>query len=465
MTAMAPDPHDPTGMHTPAGDLARAVARLAGLAEQRLVTPPALGSAPSPTELAAAAGPTVTAAGLGVDEALRLWREVLDPACMSVDHPRFFAFIPGAATQMSAAFDMLLSTSSVYGGSWLEGAGAAFAENQALRWIADLAGLPATAGGSFVQGGTIGNLSALVAARERARAVRPVTPHRWAVCVTEETHSSVGHSLRTVMDCDLIVVPGDARGRMTGELLRETVSRCTEEQRAGIFAVVATAGSTNLGMVDDLAGIGAFARANGWWLHVDGAYGGAGLAVPELREIYRGIEDADSFIVDPHKWLMGPFDCCALLYRDPAIGRAAHTQHADYLDAVNLDGDWNPSDFAIQLTRRARGLPLWFSLAVHGTDAYREAIARTVAVTHAGADLVRAAEHLDLLVDPELSVLVFARRGWSADDYTQWSARLLRDQIAFVTPTRHRGQVCTRICVVNPLTTVDDLAVIVDSMR
>ena len=124
--------------------------------------------------------------------------------------------------------------------------------------------------------------------------------------------------------------------------------------------------------------------------HVDGAYGGAGLAAPSVRHLFAGVEHADSFIVDPHKWLFAPFDCCALIYRDPAQARAAHTQHASYLDAVNVDGEWNPSDFAIQLTRRARGLPFWFSLAVHGTDAYTVAIEQTLDVTRAGAELIRS---------------------------------------------------------------------------
>ncbi len=97
-----------------------------------------------------------------------------------------------------------------------------------------------------------------------------------------------------------------------------------------------------------------------------------------------GIEHADSFIVDPHKWLFAPFDSCALLYRDPVLARAAHTQHAGYLDPVTVEDEWNPSDFSIQLTRRARGLPFWFSLAVHGTDAYRDAIEQTLAVARAG---------------------------------------------------------------------------------
>jgi glutamate/tyrosine decarboxylase-like PLP-dependent enzyme len=235
--------------------------------------------------------------------------------------------------------------------------------------------------------------------------------------------------------------------------------------RDGIFAVVATAGTTNLGIVDDIAGVAAVARDEGWWLHVDGAYGGAGLAAPSIRPMFAGVEHADSFIVDPHKWLFAPFDCCALIYRDPALGRAAHTQHASYLDAVNVEGEWNPSDFAIQLTRRARGLPFWFSLAVHGTDAYTAAIERTLDVTRQGAELIRSADHVRLLIEPELSVLVFERLGWQAADYARWSTGLLNDQVGFVTPTKYAGEVCTRFAIVNPLTTTVDLALIIDSMR
>jgi glutamate/tyrosine decarboxylase-like PLP-dependent enzyme len=184
-----------------------------------------------------------------------------------------------------------------------------------------------------------------------------------------------------------------------------------------------------------------------------------------VRQLFAGVEQADSLIIDPHKWLFAPFDCCALIYRDPVQARAAHTQHAGYLDPVNVEGEWNPSDFAIQLTRRARGLPFWFSLAVHGTDAYTAAIERTLAVTREGADLIRSSEHLRLLVEPELSVLVFERVGWDPDDYAKWSSRLLDEQIGFVTPTRYAGKVCTRFAIVNPLTSADDLALIIDSMR
>ena len=450
--------------YTPEDD--RTLRALAEMSLERLAMEAPLDWPRTPEELATEVGATVTAKGIGSEEALRLWADVLGPACLSVDHRRYLSFIPSAPTKAAAGFDMLVGATSVYSGSWLEGSGAVYAENQALRWLADLAGLPAEAGGAFVQGGTIGNLSALVAAREAALHARGgQRPARWAVCITAETHSSVKHALRVVMDADAVEVPGDERGRMTGAALRATVDALPAEVRDGIFAVVATAGTTNLGIVDDIAGIAEVAADHAWWLHVDGAYGGAGLAAPSVRHLFAGVERADSFIVDPHKWLFAPFDCCALIYRDPAQARAAHTQHASYLDPVNVEGEWNPSDFAIQLTRRARGLPFWFSLAVHGTDAYADAIERTLTVTRAGAELIRERDYVRLLTEPELSVLVFERVGWDADDYARWSSRLLVEQVGFITPTKHAGQVCTRFAIVNPLTTTDDLALLLDSMR
>ncbi len=453
-------------MHTYTAEADRTARALAESCLSRLAMQAPLDRPRTPEELDDAVGQTVTAKGIGSDEALRVWGEVLGPSCLSVDHQRYLSFIPSAPTKAAGAFDMLVGATSMYSGSWLEGAGAVYAENQALRWLADLAGLPPEAGGAFVQGGTIGNLSALVAARESAKHRHgPDRPRRWAVCISGETHSSVLHALKIVMDVDVVEVPGDERGRLVGPALRASVAALPADVRHGIFAVVATAGTTNLGIVDDIAGIAEVSREHGWWLHVDGAYGGGGLAAPSVAHLFAGVEHADSFIVDPHKWLFAPFDCCALIYRDPVQARAAHTQHAGYLDAVNVEGEWNPSDFAIQLTRRARGLPFWFSLAVHGTDAYTEAIEQTLTVTRAGAEIIRSRPHVRLLVEPDLSVLVFERIGWDRDDYAHWSSRLLDEQVGFVTPTKHDGQVCTRFAIVNPLTTPDDLELLVDSMR
>jgi glutamate/tyrosine decarboxylase-like PLP-dependent enzyme len=268
------------------------------------------------------------------------------------------------------------------------------------------------------------------------------------------------------MDADVVMVPADDQGRMRGAALEQVVAELDDADRERLFAIVATCGTTNAGVIDDLAAAAELAERLGTWLHVDGAYGGAALAAPSVRDRFVGIERADSFIVDPHKWLFAPFDCCALVYRDPTVARRAHTQHAEYLDVLHTDADdeWNPSDLAHHLSRRARGLPFWFSLATHGTDAYRDAVEETMRVAHEGAALVAASPHLELVMPPELSVVLFRRVGWSAEQYQQWSDRLLDEGTAFVVPTAWQGETVLRICVVNPLTTVDDIAAIIDSL-
>jgi L-2,4-diaminobutyrate decarboxylase len=448
-------------MHTYTAETERLARQIMQAALDRMRIDAPLDGPRSPEELYARAGETITAEGLGGADALRVWTDVLAPATMSVDHPRYLAFIPGAPTEVSALFDLLVAASSMYGGSWIESSGAVYAENQALRWIADLAGLPPQAGGCFAQGGTIGNLSALVAARHHARQRVSAAPARWRVAMTEEAHSSVVYSLEQVMDVGILTVPGDPRGRLTGPALRAALE---EDGGDGVFAAVATAGTTNMGIVDDLDGVAAVCRERGLWFHVDGAYGLAALAAPSARPLFAGIEHADSLIVDPHKWLFAPFDSCALLYRDPAVARAAHTQHAGYLEAITATGEWNPSDYAVHLTRRARGLPFWFSLAAHGTDAYRDAIEATLAVARAGAKEIRKLPYVELLVEPDLSVLIFRRLGWGVEDYARWSAALLADGYAFVTPTTHQGEPCTRMAIVNPRTTVADIAGILATM-
>jgi glutamate/tyrosine decarboxylase-like PLP-dependent enzyme len=412
-------------------------------------------------ELDELAGATVTPDGLGGEQALRLFSDVLAPACISVDHPRYLSFIPCAPTEASSLFDLVVAASSIYAGSWLEGAGAVHAENAALRWVADLAGLPPEAGGVFVPGGTIGNLSALVAARHAARTAHPgELPERWKVAATTQAHSSI-KSACDVMDVDFIGVPVDDEGRLTGDNLRATLESVGTQ---GLFAVVATAGTTNFGIVDDLASVAQVCAELGVWFHVDGAYGGAGLAAESIRHLYDGIERADSFIVDPHKWLFAPFDCCALIYRDPMVARAAHTQNASYLDVITESTDWSPADYSIGLTRRARGLPFWFSLATHGTRAYTEAIERTLEVARFAAKEIDRRDYTELLREPDTSVVVFRRIGWTPQQYQLWSDRLLLANFAFVVPTSHEGETVTRFAIVNPRTTEADISNILDTM-
>ena len=414
-------------------------------------------------QLQSVAGNTITTEGMGGLAALKLFGDELALACLSSDHPRYLSFIPCAPTEAAVMFELVVGASGIYAGSWLEGSGAVFAENAALRWIADLAGLPAQAGGVFVPGGTIGNLSALVTARWAARSRRQksgsTAPGPTKVAAHQGSHSSI-RSACDVMDAELVGVAGDEHQRLNGDNLRAVLEA---EGPETFFAVVATAGTTNFGIVDDLDSVAKVCHEYGIWLHVDGAYGGAGLAAPTVRHLFTGIEHADSFIVDPHKWLFAPFDCCALLYREPALGRGAHAQKASYLDVLT-DAQWNPSEYSIGLTRRARGLPLWFSLVTHGTHAYTAAIEATLEMTRFAEAEIARRPYLEALREADLSVVVFRRHGWEPADYHAWSAEMMREEFAFVVPTSHEGETVARFAIVNPATSQDDITAILDTM-
>jgi glutamate/tyrosine decarboxylase-like PLP-dependent enzyme len=428
---------------------------------ERLKDDPPLDGPRSAEDLFNEVGNTITAKGLGGHEALEVFTNVLAKACISTDHPRNLAFIPSAPSEFANLFDLVVGASALYGGSWQEGAGAVFAENQAIKWLIDLAGLPDSAGGVFVQGGTIGNLSALVVARAEARK-KHGNAERWVIACSEEAHSSIV-SAANVMDVDVLQVPVDSSGRLQGATVAAAIDLLHSTTNHRVFAVVATSGTTNLGIIDDLRGIGKAAHDREIWFHVDGAYGLAALCAPSVRHMFDGIETADSFIVDPHKWLFAPYDACALVYRNPALAKQTHSQHASYLDTLK-DDNWSPSDYAIHLTRRTRGLPFWFSLAAHGTDAYAEAMEQTLIVAQQAAELVRNHPHLELLCEPELSIVAFTRKGWTAADYQKWSDQLLEDQVGFIPPSSHHGQPILRFAIVNPWTKISDIQMILETL-
>jgi glutamate/tyrosine decarboxylase-like PLP-dependent enzyme len=418
----------------------------------------------TPEQLATDAAGSITAAGIGAEKAIALFEDVLAPACLTTDHPGYLAFIPPAPTKAALSFDLVVSASALYGGSWLEGSGAVFAENEVLHWLAGEFGLPEGAGGVFVQGGTIGNLSALVAARDvarrRNRELGRPDPARWIVVCSAEAHSSIA-SAADVMDVDAVKADVGADGRLHGD----AVARLLDAHGDAVFAVVATGGTTNFGIVDDIASVAEVTKARDVWLHIDGAYGLAAMLVDRMRPVFSGVEQADSLIVDPHKWLFAPFDACALLYRNPAQARAAHTQRAEYLDHLTDKPDWNPSDLAIQLTRRPRGLPLWFSLATHGTDHYRAAVDHGIRLAHDIAEEIERRPGLSLVRDPQLSVVVFRREGWTLGDYEAWSDRLLDEQKAFVVPSAHAGEPVLRFAIISPLTSYELLVEILDTLE
>ncbi|MBK8464748.1 MAG: aminotransferase class V-fold PLP-dependent enzyme [Chloracidobacterium sp.] len=430
-------------------------------------TDPKLGFPVKAEELKKRVGETITPKGIGGEMAFQLFRDVLVQASVPIDHPRHLAFVPASPTRSAILFDLVTSATSVHGAFWLEGAGCIFVENQAMEWLVSLTGMPAGSFGVFTSGGTEANLSAMVTAREYWRSQDEGRRMQRGLLITSSgAHSSV-KAMARVIDADIIFIDNE---RLEGSRLSDAIAKMSKADRERLFAVIVTGGTTNAGIIDDLAGIAAICGVESIWMHVDAAYGGGALAAPSVRHLFNGIERADSVTIDPHKWLFAPYDCGAVIYRDPSLAKKAHTQEGSYLDYFN--DEWvtgfNPSDYQIQLTRRVRGLPLWFSLAMHGTYRYTAAIERGIELAKTAGRLITETPHTQLVREPSLSCVLYRRLGWSPEDYRAWTYRNHKSGFALVAPTHWKtgenNETVSRFCFINPNTTEQDIKDILATM-
>lgn len=429
------------------------------------------GSDPKTTALSAKelrdkVGQTITEDGLGPKKALDIF-DTLNKATRSADDPMNFAYIPCAPTKAAVAFDEVVSAANVFGGIWECGAGAIYAENQVVDWIKKNLCWPDEAIGTFVSGGTHGNLSALACARDNAKNKwkeedrypngRPNDGYK--LIISKDTHSSV-KTIAKVLDVDVLVAETDKNGVMSGKTVEKLI-----KENEGVFAVVATTGTTNTGSIDHIESISKVCQKYDIWLHIDGAYGGAGILAPSVRDLYKGIENADSFIVDPHKWLFAPYDCCCLVYRSPKNVYNTFSQHAEYLEGVDHSQS-NPSDMAIHLSRRTRGLPLWYSLVTYGSKKYSEAVEKCIANAKKCAEAINQTDHLELVMEPTLSIVVFKRKDWEIEDYASWSNDLALDGKLLCIPSSINGEIILRLAFLNPNTDIDKaINIIVDTTK
>lgn len=429
---------------------------------------PELGHPKTEAELLNLVGETITPKGIGGEKALQLFRDILVKATVPIDHPRHLAFVPAAPTRAAVLFDLVTSASSIHGAYWMEGAGGIFCENQAMAWMVSLTGMPKGTFGVFTSGGTAANLSAMVTARETWRTKFPGPKKRGMIITSSGAHSSV-KAMAKVIDADVHLV--DTYDKLTAEALSGCIENLSDEERSSLFAVVATGGTTNAGIIDDLSGIAALCEREQLWFHVDAAYGGGALLADSARPLFDGIERADSVTIDPHKWLFSPYDCGAVIYKNPELARQTHAQEGSYLDIFKDEGaqGFNPSDYQIQLTRRVRGLPLWYSLAMHGIDRYKWAVERGIWLAGEAARQITIHPNLELVREPGLSCVLFRRKGWEPLDYTDWTYKNHREGLALVTPTKWRTregmETVLRFCFINPDTQTEDIQLILNTLR
>ena len=402
--------------------------------------------------------------GRGWEAALeRTMADVFGPMS-HVDHPRFFAYVPSPGSFVGAMADALVSGLNPFAGAWATAAGAAEVELVAADWLRGLCGLPEGAGGAFVSGGSMANLTALAVARWRRFGAEDFS--RAVVYCSDQAHSSIHRAARVLgfRPEQVRVLPADGAYRLPVEELE----RAAEADRAaGLvpFLAVGSAGTTNTGAVDPLPALAEACRRLGTWMHVDGAYGAPAVLTERGRELLRGIERADSVSLDPHKWLFQPFECACILVRDGGALRDAFRMVPEYLkDSDRAEEEVNFRDWGVQLTRSFRALKLWLSVQVHGLAAFRAAVARGMRLAEVAEEELRASPAWEVVTPAQLAIVTFrhvgagTKEGAALDELQRRIATaMVRDGWAMLSTTELGGRAALRLCTINPRTTDDDV--------
>jgi aromatic-L-amino-acid/L-tryptophan decarboxylase len=385
------------------------------------------------------------------------------PNIGNVQHPRFFAFIPSPSNFVSVMADALAAGFNPFAGNWLEGSGPAQIELVTIDWLREMCGLPETAGGLFVSGGSMANMTALAAAR---RAMFDERGDDAVIYFSDQTHNSVEKALRVLGFAreQIRALPSDEDFRLPVESLRRATA-CDRADGKRPFCVIANAGTTNTGAVDPLDQLADLCGRENLWLHVDGAYGAAACLSERGRKLLAGIERADSVSLDPHKWLFQPFEIGCVLARDARLLKKTFQTMTGILEDTKRaeEEEINYYDYGVQLTRGFRALKLWLSIKTFGAAAFREAINRGFEMAEFAESLLRQSDCWRIISPATFGIVTFrfVAEGRSDGEMNEIHRRMVEamaeDGFAFANSTSLRGQTVMRLCTINPRTTEDDV--------
>jgi len=416
---------------------------------------------------------TLPTKGTDFDALLRVFREDIIPFSRQNAHPRMFGYVQSPGTPIAAFADLLASTLNANLTVWRSAPAPVEVERLTIDWIRQILGFNAEAGGLFVSGGSMANLAALAAARQ----TKDCSSGRLRIYASSETHFSIvkAAALLGIGRENVCHIAVDERFRIRTD---DLVVKITADLEAGCvpLCVVANAGTVNTGAVDPLAEIREIANRFQLWMHVDGSYGALAILAKSARELFAGIERADSVALDPHKWLYLPVDVGCVIYRDPEIVRAAFAHEAEYTRIIGQEADeafafW---DYGPELSRRFRALKVWMLLKGVGVSALSEAIENNLACARHLESMVRASDDFEMAAPVELSIFCFRHmpvqlRNESPKTIDAFNERLLvalqRDGSSYLSNATLGGRFALRGCVLNYRTTLRDMEILLDDLR
>ncbi|MDH3220829.1 MAG: aminotransferase class I/II-fold pyridoxal phosphate-dependent enzyme [Gammaproteobacteria bacterium] len=405
-----------------------------------------------PAALMAALGGPLPESPLDADESLELLAEVALAYQQHGDHPRYFARVPGPSSFAAVLGEWMGTGFNTISASWGGGSGPATVELVVIEWLRQMIGMPQGTEGVLLSGGSIANVTAFLAAR--AELGRGVSYY------TDQTHSSLHRDLVAMgcIDEHMHKMPSDDTYRMSIETLRQAVAA---DKAAGLrpVMVIATAGTTNTGAADPLQEIADLCERENMWFHVDAAYGGPAAITAQGRRYLRGMERADSIVLDPHKWLFQPYDLGVCMVTRPGALEKCYAMSPEYLkDVQATTGAVNFGNRSLELTRRSRALKLWMSLRTYGAERFRAAVQRGNELAEFAERQIRNhPETWDLVTPAQIGVVTFAFRDWRPGEHAAATKTVTDSGFACVSSTMLRDRSVLRLCTINPLTTEADI--------
>lgn len=386
------------------------------------------------------------------DASLDLMAEVALTHMQHGDHPRYFARVPGPASFAAVLGDWMGTGFNTICASWGGGSGPAIIENTVISWVAEMLGLPDHTEGVLLSGGSLANFTGFSVARSEIG--------HGVAYLTDQTHASLPRNLRQMglSDEDIRILPSDDDLRMCPETLSTAIKTDIAQGRHPML-VVATAGTTNTGAADPIQIIADICDTHSMWLHVDGAYGAPAAITDAGRDVLRGLERADSIVLDPHKWFFQPYDLGMCFVTRPGSLDRCFSMNPEYLKDVQSENAVNYGNRSLELTRRSRALKLWMSLRTYGARAFIEAVQSGMDLAEEAERQLRAAPDTWQVMTPaQLGIVCFALKGADAAEHSKRADRLSQSGFATVSTTTLQGRSALRLCTINPLTTSEDIS-------